>query len=361
MAPNTATQKVSSKQNDLKQQGPARPAGADELKAGQISTEACHVIAQKHGWTLATYKNEDGSSGAVMTNGEAAIHFDANNRIIIATGDPSQGGCGGQVVINSSDRLETSKTQTIHITGNANEERVKGKDGTEEIKKRPAYSLMVEGDIAIEGRGEVSIGGDNVTIVSKNVLTLKGTEINLEAGDGGGKVNIYAGDISKNIAFEKTVNTGGSHSEVTGEFTVNQKSNPGSVTAINTLGGVNMIVNGDYNISTLGQYQVNSIGNILFSSTKGGFATISSGKYFSWIGGVKEENILGKSVSTTSTKPLTTYTLKLGPNQTGLQLNSTGSIKMQAIGADATITAPLGINLYAGKKFTAVAAAIFLN
>jgi hypothetical protein len=361
MAPRTATQKVSSNQKPFQEKGPARPAGSNELEPGQISTEACHVIAHKHGWTLATYKNEDGSSGAVMTNGQSAIHFDANNRIIIATGEPAQGGCGGQVVINAADRLETSKTQTIHITGNANEERVKGKDGQEEIKKRPAYSLMVEGDIAIEGRGEVSIGGDNVTIVSKNVLTLKGTEINLIAGDGGGKVNIHAADVSKNVAFEKNVTTGGSHSEVTGEFTVNQKANPGAVTAINTLGGMNLVVRGDYNISTLGQYQLNALGNILMSSTKGGFATISSGKYFSWTGGVKEENIMGKSISASSSKPLTTYSLKLGPNETGLQLNSTGAIKMQAIGSGATITAPTGINLFGGQKITAVAAAIFLN
>lgn len=353
--------KPSSKQKDYQKKGPARPEGADKLEPGQISTEACHVIAQKHGWTLATYKNEDGSTGAVMTNGQSAIHFDANNRIIIATGEPSQGGCGGQVVINAAERLETSKTQTIHITGNPNEERVKGKDGKEEIKDRPAYSLMVEGNIAIEGRGEVSIGGDNVTIVSKNVLTLKGTEINLEAGNGGGKVNIHAADVSKNVAFEKNVTTGGSHSEVTGEFTVNQKANPGAVTAINTLGGVNMLVRGDYNISTLGQYQVSSVGNILFASAKGGYAYTGIGKYFSSVGGIKEENILGKSISASTSKPSTTYSLKLGPNKTGLQINSTGSINMQAIGADATITAPIGINLYGGKKITAVAAAIFLN
>jgi hypothetical protein len=353
--------KPSPNQKDYQNKGPARPAGADKLESGQISTEACHVIAQKHGWTLATYKNEDGSTGAVMTNGQSAIHFDANNRIIIATGEPSQGGCGGQVVINAADRLETSKTQTIHITGNPNEERVKGKDGEEEIKNRPAYSLMVEGDISIEGRGEVNIGGDNVTIVSKNVLTLKGTEINLEAGDGGGKVNIHAADISKNVAFEKNVTTGGSHSEVTGEFTVNQKSNPGAVTAINTLGGINLLVRGDYNISTLGQYQVNAVGNILMSSTKGGFATIGSGKYFSWTGGIKEENILGKSISVTGKPPTTTYSLNLGPNITGLQLNSTGAINMQAIGSAATITAPMGINLFGGKAITAVAVAIFLN
>jgi hypothetical protein len=361
MAPRTATQKVSSNQKPFQEKGPARPEGSNKLEPGQISTEACHVIAHKHGWTLATYKNEDGSTGAVMTNGQSAIHCDANNRIIIATGEPAQGGCGGQVVINAADRLETSKTQTIHITGNPNEERVKGKDGKEEVKSRPAYSLMVEGDIAIEGRGEVSIGGDNVTIVSKNVLTLKGTEINLEAGDGGGKVNIHAADISKNVAFEKNVTTGGSHSEVTGEFTVNQKSNPGAVTAINTLGGINLLVRGDYNISTEGQYQVSAVGNILMSSTKGGFGYTGPGKYYSWTGGIKEENIMGKSISASSSKPSTTYSLNLGPNKTGLQLNSTGSINMQAIGADATITAPIGINLFGGKKITAVAAAIFLN
>lgn len=353
--------KPSSKQGDYKQAGPARPEGADKLEPGQISTEACHVIAQKHGWTLATYKNEDGSTGAVMTNGQSAIHFDANNRIIIATGEPAQGGCGGQVVINAADRLETSKTQTIHITGNPNEERVKGADGKEEIKDRPAYSLMVEGNISIEGRGEVSIGGDNVTIVSKNVLTLKGTEINLEAGDGGGKVNIHAADVSKNVAFEKNVTTGGSHSEVTGEFTVNQKANPGAVTAINTLGGVNLMVRGDYNISTLGQYQVSAVGNVLMSSIKGGYAYIGVGKYYSSVGGIKEETILGKSISASTTPPSTTYSLKLGPNKTGLQIDSTGSINMQAIAADATITAPVGINLFGGAKITAIASAIFLN
>jgi len=357
----TATQKTTDNQKVLQQNGPARPDGADSLEAGQISTEACHVIAHKHGWTLATYQNEDGSSGAVMTNGESAIHFDANNRIIIATGDPSQGGCGGQVVINASERLETSKTQTIHITGSPNEQRVEGKDGGEDVKKRPAYSLMVEGDIAIEGLGEVSIGGSNISVISQNVLTLKGTEINLEAGDGGGKINLYAADISKNIAFEKTVNTGGSHSEIKGEFTVNQKSNPGATTSINTLGGVNMVVNGDYNISTLGQYQVSAVGNVLFSSSKGGYGLKIPGKYSSSISGVKEEKILGKSVSTSGTPPTTTYKLELGTNQTAMQINAMGDIKMQAIGAATTITSPKGINLYGGSSITARATAIYLN
>lgn len=357
----TTTQKISDNQVNLQQKGPARPEGANSLEPGQISTEACHVIAHKHGWTLATYKNEDGSSGAVMTNGESAIHFDANNRIIIATGDPTQGGCGGQVVINASERLETSKTQTIHITGSPNEQRVEGENGTEEVKKRPAYSLMVEGDIAIEGLGEVTIGGSNVTLISQNVLTLKGTEINLEAGDGGGKINLHAADISKNIAFEKTVNTGGSHSEIKGEFTINQKSNPGAVTAINTLGGINMVVKGDYNINTLGQYQVSAIGNLLFSSTKGGYGLKIPGKSTSSIGGIKEEKILGKSISASGTPPTTTYKLELGANQTAMQINAMGAIKMQAIGSDATITAPRGINLYAGTSLTARATAIYLN
>ena len=77
----TTTQKTSDNQENLQQNGPPRPEGADKLEPGQISTEACHVIAHKHGWTLATYKNQDGSSGAVMTNGESAIHFDANKII----------------------------------------------------------------------------------------------------------------------------------------------------------------------------------------------------------------------------------------------------------------------------------------
>lgn len=358
------TQKPSANQAKIEgNNGLASPEGSRELEPGQLSTEACHVIAHKHGWTLATYKNADGSTGAVMTNGSSAIHFDANNRIVIATGDPAQGGCGGQVVINSSERLETSKTAVIHITGNNDKEETKtDSKGNAETVKTPAYSLMVEGDIAIEARGEVAIGGDNITINAKNTLSLTaGESIDLISGSGSGKINLLGGDLNSDVMFKTDNVSGGTYTESKGEVTVNQKQSTGSTTSVNTLGSINYVVNGSYSVAVRGDYQLSALGNILHSSTKGGYAIKIPGIYSSEIGGIKKEKIIGKALSTSSKPPTTTYQLDIGPNKTGLQINSTGAINMQAIGSDATITAPKGINLFGGLKVTARATAIYLN
>lgn len=360
----STTQKPSANQSKIEgDNGLARPEGADKLEENQLSTEACHVIAHKHGWTLATYKNEDGSSGAIMSNGKAAIHFDANERIIISTGDPAQGGCGGQVVINSSEKLETSKTSTIHITGNNDtEERQSTGDGKEKTKKSPAYSLMVEGDIAIEGRGEVTIGGDNITLNAKSVLSLiAGERIDLTSGAGSGKINMLAGDLNSSLLFKTDNIAGGTYTESKGEVTVNQKQSPGSTTSVNTVGAVNYVVNGNYDVSVKGNYQLSATGNILHSSSKGGFAIKIPGKYYSQIGGVKEERILGKAVSSNGTPPTTTYKLTLGTNETGLDIKSAGNVKINALSSEVNITGTKGVSLLGGIKISAKASAIYLN
>lgn len=361
----STTQQPSDNQSKIQgDNGLARPEGSDKLEENQLSTEACHVIAHKHGWTLATYKNTDGSTGAIMSNGKAAIHFDANERIIISTGDPAQGGCGGQVVINSSQRLETSKTATIHITGNNDsEERTSTTDGQEKTKKSPAYSLMVEGDIAIEGRGEVTIGGDNITLNAKSVLSLiAGERIDLTSGSGSGKINLLAGDLNSSLLFKTDNIAGGTYTEAKGEVTVNQKESSGAMTSINTFGGINYVVNGNYDVSVKGDYQLAALGNILHSSTKGGYAIKIPGKYSSEIGGIKTEKIIGKDISGSTTPPTTTYKLELGTNQTGLDIVSTGGkVSIDARASQIDFKASNGITLLGGTLITAKATAIYLN
>lgn len=288
-------QKPSDKQKDFQAKGAPRPEGAEELEKGQFCNNDFHVISTKHGWTMGTYTNNDGTSGYILTNGTSIFHLDATGNVILSTGKPAQAGCGGKVIIRAEDKQEKAKTTSIHITGNDDQKtRVKDGEGGEEVEEYPPYSLFVEGDIAIESQGgEVAIKADNITLNAVNNLTLKaGEAINLEAGQGGGKVNILAGDYNINAAFCNNTVTGGQYTNNTGEVTVNQVV-PGTVTSVNTVGGVNYMVNGDYNVGIRGAYNVASVGNILFGSLAG-FGTRIVGKSYEFVGSNKKSVILGK-------------------------------------------------------------------
>ena len=198
-------QKPSENQQKFQETGAARPEGADKLESGQFCNADFNVMQTKHGWTMGTYTNNDGTSGYILTNGTSIFHLDTAGNIILSTGKPAQAGCGGKVIIRAEDKQEKAKTTSIHITGNDDQKtRVKDGEGGETVEEYPPYSLFVEGDIAIESQGgEVSIKADNITLNAVNVLTLRaGEAINLEAGQGGGKVNVLTGDYNINAAFQ---------------------------------------------------------------------------------------------------------------------------------------------------------------
>ncbi|MFZ9146141.1 MAG: hypothetical protein ACO21H_02725 [Sediminibacterium sp.] len=354
-------QKPSEKQGEFQTKGAARPEGSDELEKGQFCNADFNVIATKHGWTMGTYTNNDGTSGYILTNGMSIFHFDTAGNIILSTGKPAQAGCGGKVVIRAEDKQEKAKTTSIHITGNDDQKtRTKDEEGGEKVEEYPPYSLFVEGDIAIESQGgEVSIKADNITLNSANVLTLRaGEAINLEAGEGGGKVNVLAGDYNINAAFSNNTITGGHYIDNTGETTVNQII-PGTVTSVNTVGGVNYLVRGEYNVGILGDYNVAARGNILFGSLTGGIGVKTIGKSYEFVGSTKESIILGRPFGGIDS-PTETFSQQIGgPAPVSYVLRATQQIVNKSISGWSLLTkGPVSLT---GSVVTIKGASIFLN
>jgi hypothetical protein len=356
------TPKPSTEQAGYKDKGAPRPEGADKLESGQFCNADFHVLSTKHGWTMGTYTNKDNTSGYILTNGTSIFHFDGTGNIILSTGKPAQAGCGGKVIIRGSDNQTKFQTQSVHITGN-DDQQTRTKDGSAKgtVEEYPPYSLFVEGDIAIESQGgEVSIKGDNITLNATNVLTLRaGEAINLESGQGGGKVNVLTGDYNINAAFSNNTITGGHYVDNTGENTVNQVV-PGTTTAINTLGGVNYLVRGDYNVGILGDYNVATKGNILFGSLIGGIGTRVIGKSYEFVGGNKKSIILGKPLSGID-PPLETFSQTIGGGApTSYALRTTQKIENKSLGGWFLKTNGL-FDVKAAGVVTITGASIFLN
>ena len=354
-------QKPSENQQKFQETGAARPEGADKLESGQFCNADFNVMQTKHGWTMGTYTNNDGTSGYILTNGTSIFHLDTAGNIILSTGKPAQAGCGGKVIIRAEDKQEKAKTTSIHITGNDDQKtRVKDGEGGETVEEYPPYSLFVEGDIAIESQGgEVSIKADNITLNAVNVLTLRaGEAINLEAGQGGGKVNVLTGDYNLNAAFSNNTITGGHYIDNAGETTVNQVV-PGTVTSINTLGGVNYLVRGEYNVGVLGDYNVAAKGNILLGSLTGGLGTRVLGKSYESVGGNKKSVIFGKPLSGVDPQTETFQQTISGAAPVSYALRAMQKIENKAVaGWSLSTAAPISMK---GSVVTILGSSIFLN
>ena len=351
-------QKASSEQKKLQKNGPARPEGSDAPEEGQFCNDDFNVIATKHGWTMGTYTNKDGSTGFILTNGQSMFHFDVNGNIVMATGKPGQSGCGGKVVIHAKDHHEKTDTYALHVRGN-DDEQTKEEDGS--TTKSAPYSIYVEGDVAIESQGgDVGIKGDNITLNAVNNLTLRaGENINIEPAEGQGKVNVTAADINMDSSFTRFTTSGGFYVDGSGEFAVNQKDQIGASTSINTIGTVNHVIKGEYNLRATGNLQLESdFGHLLFKSTKGGMARIINGDDSMIVRGVKDMNIIGKSVNVD--EPPAALKMKLGTSAGGsLDINAASFVNIKAVGA--SIFNSTNINLIGKTAITMTGKSIFLN
>ena len=94
-------------------------------------------------FTLTSYTfEEDGSSGIALYDGKTAFHIDNVGNMIFTTGQPSQSGCGGKMVINSEATIEKTGSISIEVTGRANDGEIgkeKNSTGGIDEKKLPAY------------------------------------------------------------------------------------------------------------------------------------------------------------------------------------------------------------------------------
>lgn len=360
---NATTHQPSANQKKFQNKGAARPEGADNLEEGQFCNDDFHVIATKHGWTMGSYTNSDGTTGFILSNGQSMIHFDINGNIILATGKPGQSGCGGKVVIHSNNHHESTGSYNLHVKGNDEEAEKEGSAAAGgDTKKTPAYSIYVEGDVALESQGgDVGIKGDNITLNAVNNLVLRsGENITLEAGEGQGKISMVATDIEADSSFARFTTSGGFYVDGTGEFAVNQKDKVGASASINTIGDINHVVEGKYMMKSSGDMQLETTtGHLLFKAVRGGTATIVNGSSTEEVRGTKKLKVLGRSTSAKGQKD-PTYLMDLGPGTKGsLEIKAASFFKGKFVGTSDFDTTLLNVKAKGAVKINGKS--IFLN
>ena len=231
-------------------------------------------------------------------------------------------------------------------------------------KESPAYSVYAEGAMSFEAQGDdCGIKGDNIIINAVKTLTLKAGElINLEVGNGSGKINMYAGDITMDAEFlNKNIN-GREVSDGTGEVTTEQNK-PGATTTINTSGSVVNDVQGNYTVKTSGHYNIVAQANVNLQSQLGGYSLKTLGPMYNNITGFKVDDIKGVPMPNVKTKAPATWDVSLGPTLGGTGWNMKSAMGFTHTflkGASSIKTAGV-LDVTVAGTMTVKALSIFLN
>ena len=249
------------------------------------------------GFNLTAYSMPDGSNGWALYNGKMAFHLGADGNMTFSAGAPGQSGCGGKMVLNSQSQLQKAESIAIEVTGRPDGgtvEKTADTDGNVEEKNLPSYSLKVYGPVNIEALGgDCAVKGDNVLVSANSTLNLKSNkDINIQAGENGGKINLLSGVLNIDAAFVNKNISGGDYTTGAGEVKVEQNK-AGSEVSIETPGSVRYIVNGDYTVGVKGKYTTDVTGKYTVNVDKdykslilGDYSHVVSGKAHTKINGV---------------------------------------------------------------------------
>lgn len=368
----TDTIKPSSKSAPLgKQDGAAEPTSGrkdGELSTKQFCSSKPTVHWVSNGWTCMDWEGEDSQPGGyVVTNGQSAMFFDETGNMTFSTGVPGQSGCGGKLVFNSADQIHNaSGTITVQAKGPKNATRSSDDRGSrgESTKEDHAYSVYAEGKVAIEAQGDsCDLKGDNITINALKTLTLKaGEAVNIEVGDGNGKLSIFTGDYNLNTSFNNKTIGSADYTDGAGEKT-NNTIQPGATEATNSVGTINHSILGNYYLGVAGHYNLNALSNINLKSTTGGFGLDTVGSHYLKAGGTKTEVILGVVPSIGGKPPVVgaCWDLKLGPGKQSFKVTMASGVQItSALGVNKITMAGVTSATFAGT-LTVNAATIFLN
>lgn len=248
------------------------------------------------GFNMTAYSMPDGSSGWALYNGKMAFHLGADGNMTFSAGTPGQTGCGGKMVLNSQSQLQKAESIAIEVTGRPDGgtvEKTADSDGNVDEKNLPSYSLKVYGPVNIEALGgDCAVKGDNVSVNANSTLNLKSNkDINLQAGENGGKINMIAGSINIDAAFFDKKISGGDYTSGAGEVKVEQNK-PGSEVVTETPGSVRYIVNGDYTLGVKGNYTTDVTGKYNLTADKD-YSTLILGDYSNVVSGKAHTKING--------------------------------------------------------------------
>ena len=264
------------------------------------------VIGIHNGWYQFVWEGPNGEPGGyVVTNGQSSMFFDETGNMVMSTGVPGDSGCGGKFIVNGTDELHSVSRLAVEARGTTEtpkgeKNKTTGKTNPNEVERDAAISLYASGDTAIESTGgEVGIKGDNIIINAVKTLTLKaGEAINIESGDGSGKVNIHTGDYNINAAFLNEKITGGKHQDIDGTSVTNQIL-PGAQQATNSMGTINHKILGNYYVGVGipgkgGHYNLRADSNITLESRTAGYSLQTLGMSHERIMGHKKSYIFGE-------------------------------------------------------------------
>ena len=136
-----------------------------------------------------------------------------------------------------------------------------------------------------------------------------GKDINIQAGENGGKINMYGGTCEINTAFLNKNLSGGEYSEGPGEFKVTQNKQGASV-SIDTPGSVKYTVNGNYTVGVKGDYTMGTEGNYNVNVDKDAAWAIK-GKFSQLIDGKAKFEVKGQEAKGAQSSQQETYVVKV--------------------------------------------------
>ena len=305
------------------------------------------------GFVITAYEfPADGSKGIALYNGKTAFHIDNNNNITISAGPPGQSGCGGKLVFNTQAQLQKAKSVSIEVTGRDSDgtDKSTDEDGNVSEDVMPSYSLKVYGPVHVEAiGGDAAVKGDNVTVSAGSTLNLKsGKDINIQAGENGGKINMYGGTCEINTAFLNKNLSGGEYSEGPGEFKVTQNKEGASV-SIDTPGEVKYTVNGNYTVGVKGDYTLGTSGHYNINVDKDAAWAIK-GKFSQIVDGKAKFEVKGQEAKGGKASQQETFVIKAAAPKK----KSLAAILFDAGGKQEFLAAQDGFKFEIGKQLASI-------
>ena len=184
--------------------------------------------------------------------GDNFIMMDSRSRINIRTGprNPAIGAGSGALNINAGGggiwKFEERLNMELNMGGDTEDEQ--------------ALNMHVNGNMVVDASGDgVVVRGHDITIIAGNMLTLKGMQINIDANNGAGAINMYGGIVQTITDTKNDFVTGQAKLRNFGEIT-DVQYDPRGTTNIISSGHVNRKIMGDYELWSAGVMSVLAAG-----------------------------------------------------------------------------------------------------
>ena len=189
-----------------------------------------------------------GDSGAqeltVDGPGDNFIVMDSLSRINIRTGprNPAIGAGSGALNINAGGggiwKFEERLNMELNMGGDNEDQQ--------------ALNMHVNGNMVVDASGDgVVVRGNDITIIAGNMLTLKGMQVNIDANNGAGAINMFGGIVQTVTDTKNDFVMGQAKLRNFGEIT-DVQYDPRGTSNIISMGHINRKVLGDYELWSAG-------------------------------------------------------------------------------------------------------------